>query len=148
MAAFAIRDRHQTNKNNFKENYTPDDRDRVFDRYINSIPILYLCLNMSIPAVIGIMCFSLAILPGDVDYYYQFPMGIIGKVYANSMLVLINSRMLLDSEETPSTIISEFKFATVPANNEDSMMQAHDGDVAVDTEALTGPLGGSHPEGV
>ena len=102
---------------------------------------------MSIPAVIGIVCFSLSILPGK-PYYYQVLMGIIGKVYANSMLVLINSRMLLDSEETPSTIISEFKFATVPANNEDSMMQAHDGDVAVDTEALTGPLGGSHPEGV
>ena len=75
-------------------------------------------------------------------------MGIIGKVYANSMLVLINSRMLLGSEETPSTIISAFKFATTRANNEDSAIHAHDGDVALDTEVLVGPAEGSHPEGV
>ena len=31
---------------------------------------------------------------------YQAPMGIIGKIYANSMLVLINSQMVLGSEKT------------------------------------------------
>jgi hypothetical protein len=76
-------------------------------------------LNMLIPAVIGIVSFSLAILPAD-DYYYQTPMGIIGKFYANSMLVLINSRMLLGSEEVPSTIISEMKFGAAPAAANDS----------------------------
>jgi len=49
-------------------------------------------------ALIGIICFSLAILPGS-PYYYQTAMGIIGKVYANSMLVLLNSRMEIGSEE-------------------------------------------------
>ena len=83
---------------------------------------------MSIPAVIGTVCISLANLPGD-PYYYQFPMGIIGKVYANSMLALINSRILLGSEETPSTITSAFNFATVPTNNKDSAIHAHNGDV-------------------
>ena len=77
---------------------------------------------MSIPAIIRIVCFSLSMLPGE-PYYYAFPMGIIGKVYANSMLVLINSRMVLDSEETPSTIISALKFATVP-DNKDSVNQS------------------------
>ena len=100
------------------------------------------------PAVIGIVCFSLAILRSDADDYYQIPMapmGIIGKVYANSMLVLTNSRMLLDSE---STIISGFKFATITDNNEGSVIHAHNGDVGLDTETLVGPLRGSHLEGV
>ena len=57
-------------------NYTPDDRDGVPDKYINSIVILDLYLNVSILAVIGIVCFSRAMLRG-ARYYYQFPMGII-----------------------------------------------------------------------
>ena len=76
-------------------------------------------LNTPIPAVIGIVSFALAVLPTDV-YYYQTPMGIIGKFYANSMLVLINSRMLLGSDEVPSTIISEMKFGSAPAAANDS----------------------------
>jgi hypothetical protein len=76
-------------------------------------------LNILISAVIGIVSFSLAILPTNV-YYYQTPMGIIGKFYANSMLVLINSRMLLSSEEVPLTIISEMKFGEAPAAANDS----------------------------
>jgi len=77
-------------------------------------------LNLLIPAIIGIVSFALAILPTDV-YYYQTPMGIIGKFYANSMLVLINSRMLLGSEEVPSTIVSEMKFGAAPAAANDSV---------------------------
>ena len=103
---------------------------------------------MSMPAVIGIVCFSLAILRSDADDYYQIPMapmGIIGKVYANSMLVLINSRMLLDSE---STIISGFKFfLRYPPITKISAIHAHNGNV-LDTEALAGPLRDLHPEGV
>ena len=38
MAALAMRYHHQTDKNNFKENYPSDNRDGVLDRYINSIP--------------------------------------------------------------------------------------------------------------
>jgi hypothetical protein len=53
---------------------------------------------MLIPAVLGIVSFALAMKP--YTFYYQTPMVIIGKVYANSMLVLINSRMLLGPEET------------------------------------------------
>ena len=66
------------------------------------------------PAVIGIVSFALAMLSNN---YYQTPMGIIGKVYANSMLVLINSRMLLGSEEEPLTIISVIRFDAAPAND-------------------------------
>jgi hypothetical protein len=33
-------------------------------------------------------------------------MGIIGKIYANSMLVLINSRMILGSNENQDTVIT------------------------------------------
>ena len=73
-------------------------------------------LNMLIPAVIGIVTFSLAILP---SYYYQTPMVIIGKFYANSMLILINSRMLLDSE-VPSKIISAIRFDAALATANDS----------------------------
>ena len=94
---------------------------------------------MSIPAVIGIVCFSLVILPGDAEYYFQFPIGIIGKVYANSMLVLINSRMLVGSEEKPSTIVSAVEFAP------DSAIHAPNEDVALDTEALARHFKGSHP---
>jgi len=66
------------------------------------------------PAVVGIVSFALAMLSNN---YYQTPMGIIGKVYANSMLVLINSRMLLGSEEEPLTIISVIRFDAAPAND-------------------------------
>jgi len=37
-------------------------------------------------------------IPGN-PMYYQVPMGIIGKVYANSLMVLLNSRMSLTSSE-------------------------------------------------
>ena len=62
-------------------------------------------------------------------------MGIIGKVYANSMLVLINSRMVLGSAEiqTPSTVISALRFGAAPANSEGRAVEADNRDVAVDT---------------
>ena len=69
---------------------------------------------MLLPAVIGIVSFALAMLSNN---YYQAPMGIIGKVYANSMLGLINSRMLLGSEEEPLAIISAIRFDAAPAND-------------------------------
>jgi len=74
-------------------------------------------------------------------------MYVIGKIYANSMLVLINSRMVLGSEETPSTIMSVLKFATAPANEEDIAIEAHsNGDLVIDSiEGKTGPSGSSEP---
>jgi hypothetical protein len=100
-------------------------------------------------AVVGIISFSLAVFPRD-STYYQAPMGIIGKVYANSMLVLINSRMVLGSEETqtPSTVISVLRFGTAPANPTDSVIEADNGNIAVDTRAVEGPSGDSEPEAV
>ena len=87
-------------------------------------------------------------LPGEPSYY-ELPMGIIGKVYTNSMLVLINSRMLLlSSEGTPSTKMSALKFATVPDNKKDSAIHTHDGDSTLDTEVVAGLFQDSHPEGV
>ena len=106
---------------------------------------------MFISAVIGIISFSLAISPGDYNLiYYQVPVCIIGKVYANSMLVLINSRMILGSEEiqTPSTFISVLRFGTTPANPEDSAIEADNTDLAVDTKAGVAPLGSSKLEAV
>jgi len=106
---------------------------------------------MLISAVIGIISFSLAISPGDYNLiYYQVPVCIIGKVYANSMLVLINSRMVLGSEQTqtPSTVISVLRFRTAPANPEDSAIEVDDADLAVDTRAQVGPLGSSKLEAV
>ena len=82
--------------------------------------------------------------------YYQVPMGIIGKVYANSMLVLINSRMVLGSVETqtPSTVISALRFSIMaPANPTDSAIEA-DNDVAVAVDNGGGPSGSSEPEAV
>ena len=105
---------------------------------------------MFISAVIGIVSLSLAMSQKSMgnSYYYKFPMGIMGKFYANSMLALINSRMLLGSKETPLTIISTVNFAVIPTNNKDRMIHAHNGDVAVGTKVMAEPLRGSHPEGV
>jgi hypothetical protein len=73
----------------------------------------------------------------DTPYYYQFPMGIIGKVYATSMLVLLNSRMILDSEEipNPSTIMitSIVRFGRAPSNGEIGALEAHNGDISLST---------------
>jgi hypothetical protein len=70
-------------------------------------------LNIFFPAIVGIVCFLLAAIP-DTPFCYEFPMGAIGKIYASSMLVLLNSRMILGSEETPSKIVSVLKFAMAP----------------------------------
>jgi hypothetical protein len=104
-------------------------------------------LNMPIPAVIGIVSFSLSMLPTN---YYQTPVGIIGKFYANSMLALINSRMLLGSEQiqTPSMDISVLRFGTASANLAESAIEAENGDVAVDNIAWVGPSGSSDPKAV
>ena len=64
-------------------------------------------------------------------------MGIIGKVYANSMLVLINSRMLLNAEETPLTILSTAKFGTAPAIVSDSVIEGYSRDISVETDRMT-----------
>ena len=104
---------------------------------------------MFISAVIGIVSFSLVVQHNST--LYQVPMAIIGKVYANSMLVLVNSRMVLDPEETqtPSTVISVLRFGTAPANPEDSaILEADNGDVAVDARAGVEPSGSSEPEAV
>jgi hypothetical protein len=101
-------------------------------------------LNMFLSAVVGIVCFLLAAVPAT-PFCYEFPMGAIGKIYASSMLVLLNSRMILGSEETetPSKGISVLRFGTAPANPGGS---ADNGDVAVDTRAGAAPSGGSEPE--
>ena len=106
-------------------------------------------LNAFISAVIGIISFTLAVFPSD-SLYFEVPMGIIGKVYANSMLVLINSRMVLGSEETqpPSMVLSSLRFGTAAANPTDSAIEADNGDLTVDTRAGTGLSGSSEPEEV
>jgi len=72
-------------------------------------------------------------------------MGIIGKVYANSMLVLNNSRMLLGpDEEEPLAIISEAKFGAPPIGDKDNVTEAHHGALnSVDSEEMTRPSRGS-----
>ena len=133
---------HQDDENNFEKNYSPNDRDGYFDRCIYSVPIFNLC-NWSwgwlIPAVIGIVCFSLAMLPSTYYQYYQVPMGVIGKVYANSMLVLTNSQMVLFSEKAQLTIISEARFAMALANNKDSAIETHREGISVYSEENMGP---------
>jgi hypothetical protein len=106
-------------------------------------------LNTFILAVIEIIAFLLIIFP-RCSVYYTIPMGIIGKVYANSMLVQINSRMVLGSEETetPSTVISILRFHMALANPRDSATAAYNGDVGVDIRAGAGPAGSAEVEGL
>ena len=75
-------------------------------------------------------------------------MCVIGKIYANSMLVLINSRMLLYSEETSLAIISTARFTIPPANDKDGFIEAHRGDITVYSEERMGPSGRSETEAV
>ncbi|KIM49805.1 hypothetical protein M413DRAFT_21943 [Hebeloma cylindrosporum] len=83
----------------------------------------------TLTAVIGIVCFSIAILPNN-PYSYKVPMAVIGKVYANSMLVLINSRMvLLGPEQTSLRVMLPLKFGTAPANGENIVS----GDISPDS---------------
>ena len=56
-------------------------------------------------AVLAISSFVLTLLPGS-PRYYQAVMGIIGKVYANSMMVLINSRIHLGVEGEQATVVT------------------------------------------
>ena len=79
-------------------------------------------LTMFFLALIGIVSFSLAVFSSH-STYYQVPLVVLGKVYANSMLVLINSRMVLGSEETPtpSVNVSVMRFGTAPANIADGL---------------------------
>lgn len=62
-------------------------------------------------------------------------MGIVGKIYTNSMLILINSRMLIGSEDPPLTIVSGLRFDMAPADNKNSAIETHDGGLEVDAEA-------------
>ena len=77
---------------------------------------------MFIPAVIGVMWFFLAVLPSSPGYY-QVPVSITGKVYANSMLVLISSRVILGSEETLTRVGSVMIFRTASANIDNSAIE-------------------------
>jgi hypothetical protein len=65
-------------------------------------------------------------------------MGIIGKVYANSMLVLNNSRMLLGSdEEEPEIVLSEAVFGAPPIGDKDNVTEVHHGALSVDSDEMT-----------
>ena len=75
-------------------------------------------------------------------------MGVIGKIYANSMLVLINSRVLLCSEERPLAILSEVRFAVTPANDKGNVIEAHTADMAVYSKERMWPSGSSETEEV
>ena len=77
---------------------------------------------MFIPVVIGIMWFFLAVFPTSLGYY-QVPVSITGKVYANSMLVLICSQVPLGSEEMPPTVVSAMIFCTASTNIKDSAIE-------------------------
>lgn len=77
--------------------------------------------------------------------YHRVPSSIIGKVYASSMLVLLNSRMPLDSEEMPVTFISALRFATVPANAKNIVIEADDVDVDLAVDMEMGPSRSSEP---
>ena len=90
---------------------------------------------MFIPAVIAIACLSLVFFPPGVTYYYQVPMGIIGNVYANSMLLRINSRRQIYSKKEPLTMVtvSKARFGAAPTNGECTTIEAHNGDPSVVT---------------
>lgn len=97
-------------------------------------------LNMFFLAVVGIVCFLLAVLPAT-PFCYEFPMGAIGKIYASSMLVLLNSRMILGSEEAPPTTVSVLKFGTmVPDDSEGRRARESytSGKFSADTEGWAG----------
>ena len=64
-------------------------------------------------------------------------MGAIGKVYANSMLVIINSRMQLGTKEMPSSMISVLKFGTAPVNNKSGVVEGHGEDLYIYTDGMT-----------
>jgi len=85
---------------------------------------------MFIPAVIAIACLSLVFFPPGVTYYYQVPMGIIGNVYANSMLLRINSRRQIYSEKEPLTMVSKARFGTAPTNDECTTLEVHNEDIS------------------
>ena len=72
-------------------------------------------------------------------------MGTMGKIYANSMLVLINSRMVFGSEDTPSTIISVMRFAAAPDTHKDIAIEAHNEDLVDSTAVQTRQSRSSEP---
>jgi len=68
-------------------------------------------------------------------------MGAIGKIYASSMLVLLNSRMILGSEEASSTTVSVLKFGTMVPNDKEGSRarESHtSGEFSVNTEEWAG----------
>jgi len=98
----------------------------------------FIWFNTFLPAVVGILCFLLAAIP-TTPFCYEFPMGAIGKIYASSMLVLLNNRMILGSEEPPSAAISVMKFDMAPNNNKGKKAtESHSGEFSVDTEDRSG----------
>ena len=51
-------------------------------------------------------------------YFFEVPMAVIGKVYANSMLVLLNSRVvLLGPDENSLRAVSSLNFGAAPTND-------------------------------
>jgi hypothetical protein len=95
-------------------------------------------LNMFLLAVVGIVCFLLAVLPAT-PFCYEFPMGAVGKIYASSMLVLLNSRMILGSEEASSTTVSVLKFGTMDNNKGHRASESYiSGSFSADTEEWAG----------
>lgn len=92
---------------------------------------------MFIPAAIAIVCLSLVFFPPGTTYYYQVPMGIIGNVYANSMLLLINSRMQLVSQRRPLMLVSTAIYDMAPTDHGVTVIDGHNMYLSAYTEETT-----------
>ena len=60
----------------------------------------YLVIYSSTTAAIAIINLILFVLPGDHPTYYQTTTAIIGKIYSNTMMVTLNSRINISKRDT------------------------------------------------
>jgi len=70
-------------------------------------------------AVIAILNLVLAVLPSQPSYY-QVPSEILAKVYSNSMMVLLNSRMRIGNESSFHDRMHDQRFHTEPITSMDT----------------------------
>ena len=102
-------------------------------------------LTMLSTAAVAITNLALFVWPGSHPTYYQTAAAILGKLYSNSMMVVLNSRVMFAQKESMSTEFSSISLAEFSRRPQVAIFGTLPGDIMVTREQWTTPPETSEP---
>lgn len=93
----------------------------------------------ALTAAVSIINLILFVLPGNHPTYYQTTTAILGKMYSNSMMVVLNSRIMFSRKEDGSSDYISMNSSSGVAQRRSTAFGISPGDIVVTREQFTTP---------